>query len=59
VFRVEISSGDRVLWRTLAPSDPVGVEDFRGSVTITPDARAYCYSYLRRLGDLFVVNGLK
>jgi hypothetical protein len=59
VFRVEISSGDRVLWRTLAPSDPVGVEDFRGSVTITPDAQAYCYSYLRRLGDLFVVDGLK
>jgi hypothetical protein len=26
---------------------------------ITPDARSYCYSYQRRLGDLFVVAGLK
>lgn len=41
------------------PSDPVGVEDMRETVVITPDARSYCYSYLRRLGDLFVVEGLK
>ena len=59
VFRVEITTGDRVLWKTLSPSDPVGVEDMRGTVAITPDAQAYCYSYLRRLGDLYVVDGLK
>jgi hypothetical protein len=59
VFRVELTTGDRVLWKTLAPSDPVGVEDMRGNVVITPDAQAYCYSYQRRLGDLFVVDGLK
>ena len=41
------------------PSDPVGVEDLRETVVITPDARSYCYWYLRRLGDLFVVDGLK
>ena len=27
--------------------------------SITPDAQSYCYSYMRRLGDLFVVDGLK
>ena len=59
VFRVELTTGDRVLWKTLSPSDPVGVEDMRGNVVITPDAQAYCYSYMRRLGDLFVVDGLK
>lgn len=59
VFRVEVTSGDRVLWKTLAPPDPVGVEDLRRSLVITPDAESYCYSYLRRLGDLFVVDGLK
>ena len=59
VFRVELATGARVLWKTLSPSDPVGVEHMRGAVAITPDAQAYCYSYMRRLGDLFVVDGLK
>jgi hypothetical protein len=59
VFRVELATGARVLWKTLSPSDPVGVEDMRGSVVITPEAEAYCYSFMRRLGDLFVVDGLK
>jgi eukaryotic-like serine/threonine-protein kinase len=59
VFRVELTSGARVLWKTLSPPDPVGVETLRNTVLITPDARAYCYSYMRRLGDLFVVEGLK
>jgi hypothetical protein len=59
VFRVELATGRRVLWKTLTPSDPVGVEDIRAATVITPDARSYCYSYARRLGDLFVVEGLK
>jgi eukaryotic-like serine/threonine-protein kinase len=59
VFRVELTTGGRVLWKTLSPSDPVGVENLRASVAITPDAQAYCYSYTRRLGDLYVLDGLK
>jgi hypothetical protein len=59
VFRVDLTSGGRTLWKTLAPVDPVGVEFGAGSPVMTPDASAYCYSYLRRLGDLFVVDGLK
>ena len=59
VFRVDITTGARVLWKTLSPSDPVGVQTLRPTVVITPDARSYCYSYMRRLGDLFVVDGLQ
>ena len=59
VFRVELTTGVRVLWKTLTPPDPVGVQGLRPTVVITPDARSYCYSYMRRLGDLFVVDGLK
>jgi hypothetical protein len=59
VFRVDLRTGARVLWKTLSPSDPVGVEDMRGTVSITPDGQSYCYSSMRRLGDLFVVTGLK
>lgn len=58
VFRVEVATGDRTLWKTLRPSDPGGVEDMRETVVISPDAQSYCYSYLRRLGGLFVVDGL-
>ena len=59
VFRVELATGRRTLWKTLMPSDPVGVEDMRETVVMTPDVQSYCYSYMRRLGDLFVVEGLK
>ena len=59
VFRVELATGSRAVWRTLSPSDPVGVEDMRPTVALTPDGQGYCYSYMRRLGDLFVVDGLK
>jgi predicted Ser/Thr protein kinase len=58
VFRVEAATGRRELWRTLAPSDPVGI-DFIAPVVIAPDAGVSCYSSMRRLGDLFMVTGLK
>ena len=51
VFRVELATGDRTLWKTLRPSDPVGVEDVRRSVVITPDAQSvllFLYATARR-----------
>ena len=59
IFRVEVASGRRTPWRTLTPLDPVGVEIDRGSVVMTADGQSYCYSFQRRLGDLFVADGLK
>jgi predicted Ser/Thr protein kinase len=59
VFRIELASGRRMVWKTLSPPDPVGVEFDGTSAVITPDARSYCYSYIRRLGDLFIVDGLQ
>jgi serine/threonine protein kinase len=59
VFRVELATGGRVLWKKLTPDDPVGVESYPRFLAITPDGRAYCYSYVRRLGDLYVVEGLQ
>jgi hypothetical protein len=58
VFRVELRTGRRTLWKTLSPPDPVGVETLPGNVVITQDGSAYCYSSMRRLGDLFVARGL-
>jgi hypothetical protein len=58
VFRIEVATGRRALWRTLAPSDSVGVDSV-ATVALGADATAYCYSHLRRLGDLFIVEGLR
>jgi hypothetical protein len=59
VMRVDIASGARVRWKTLAPPDAVGVQALPGTVVIAAEGRSYCYSYMRRLGDLFVVQGLR
>jgi len=59
VHRVEVTTGTRVLWKTLSTPDTVGVEIVPEAVVIAPDAQSYCYSYVRRLGDLYMVDGLK
>jgi hypothetical protein len=59
VFRVELSTGRRIRWKTLGPRDPVGVEQTANTIAIAPDGRSYCYSFTRRLGDLFIASGLQ
>jgi eukaryotic-like serine/threonine-protein kinase len=59
VFRVDIVTGHSEAWRTLAPSDVAGVRYPTYSLAMTPDGQSYCYSYGRRLSNLFVVSGLK
>jgi hypothetical protein len=59
VFRVEPSTGRRILWKTLGPRDPVGVEDTASNIAIAPSGQSYCYSFMRRLGDLFIATGLQ
>jgi hypothetical protein len=59
VFRVELSSGRKTHWKTLGPRDPVGVEATANDIAITPNGQSYCYSFLRRLGDLFIASGLQ
>jgi Tol biopolymer transport system component/predicted Ser/Thr protein kinase len=58
LFEVEVATGKRKLWKELVPADSAGIDTIRG-ITITPDARAYVYGYIRTLSDLYVVDGLK
>jgi Tol biopolymer transport system component len=58
VYRVDLETGHRELWKELMPVDPGGVERI-SNVVITPDAKSYAYTYSRLLSDLFVVEGLK
>jgi len=59
VFRVDVATGHSEVWRTLAPSDVAGVSHPTYSLALTADGQSYCYSYGRRLDNLFVVSGLK
>ena len=58
VFRLEVASGQRTLWRQLTPSDPAGVETI-GPILITPDGKSCVFGYHRTLSDLYLVEGLK
>ena len=58
VYELELATGKRRLWKELVPADAAGIDTIRG-ITITPDARAYVYGYIRTLSDLYVVDGLK
>ena len=55
---LDIASGRRTPFRTLAPADLGGIVgvDF---VQLSPDTRAYVYSYRRILAALYQVDGLR
>jgi hypothetical protein len=58
VFKLDIATGHRELWKEVVPVDPAGVYaivQFR----ITPSGNAYAYTYLRLLSQLYLVRGLK
>jgi eukaryotic-like serine/threonine-protein kinase len=58
VYRLDVSTGRRELWKEIAPPDCNGV--YRVDlVAIAGDGKYYAYSYGRRLGRLVVVEGLK
>ncbi len=58
VYRFDSATGEKQLWKELAPSDRAGVYSI-GPFCLTPDTRWYGYSYVRDLSDLYMVEGLK
>jgi Tol biopolymer transport system component len=58
VFRVEIATGARALFKEIVPADPAGVQSIP-NVRFSADGRSYAYSVGRFLSDLYVVDGLK
>ena len=55
---LDVESGRRTPWKEFRPPDPAGVFAV-GPARVTPDGKAYVYSYRRLLDDLFLVTGLK
>jgi len=58
VYRLELSTRRKQIWKVLGPSDLTGVPAI-GRVQITPDATSYAYGHVRQLSELFLVEGLK
>jgi eukaryotic-like serine/threonine-protein kinase len=58
VNEINLATGKRTFWRSLAPADPAGVSQI-GPIVITPDGTSYIYGYHRTLSDLYLVEGLK
>jgi len=54
---VDIESGKRRLWKTLAPGFGPGAGQNR--LRVTPDGKAYVYSMPRAFSELYLVEGLR
>ncbi|HEX7190133.1 MAG TPA: hypothetical protein VF381_01050, partial [Thermoanaerobaculia bacterium] len=57
VYRVNLATGTRELWKEFQPIDPAGIYKI-APICVTPDAGAYAYDALRMLSDLYVADGL-
>jgi Tol biopolymer transport system component/predicted Ser/Thr protein kinase len=58
VYRLELASGKKNVWKEIAPLDPTGVSTI-GPILMTPDGKTYVYGFHRTLGDLYLVEGLR
>ena len=61
VFRIEIETGRRELWKELMPADPAGVIHVLNTpIAISRDGRSYAYTYIRAVvSDLYLLDGIK
>jgi len=57
VYLINLSTGERRLWKTFMPPDPAGVEMV--AAILTPDGKFNSYDYDRRLAELYVVDGVR
>jgi tRNA A-37 threonylcarbamoyl transferase component Bud32 len=58
VYRLDLATGRKDLWRELMPEDAVGVAGM-GDVFVTPAGTSFAASFIRFFSDLFVVEGLQ
>ncbi|MFZ0285163.1 MAG: protein kinase [Terriglobales bacterium] len=58
VYRLDLATGHKTLWKELMPSDPAGVSRI-GPILLTMDGKSCVYGYHRILSDLYLVEGLK
>ena len=59
IFRIDLASGRRELWRELPSPDPAGLQASWPAAVISPDGRSVVGMYTRRLNRLYVVTGVR
>ncbi|MEX0881197.1 MAG: protein kinase [Thermoanaerobaculia bacterium] len=58
VYRYEVASGSKELWREVMPADAAGLNTIN-RIVVTADGKAYAYSYFRILSYLQLIDGMK
>jgi eukaryotic-like serine/threonine-protein kinase len=58
LYRLNVVSGERQLFKEMHPTDTTGLCDM-SHILFSADGRAYVYSYMRMLSELYLVKGLK
>jgi serine/threonine protein kinase/Tol biopolymer transport system component len=58
VFRLDLSTGHREVWKELMPGDPAGITTL-SPAAISDDGRTVLFLYARSLADLYLADGLK
>jgi DNA-binding winged helix-turn-helix (wHTH) protein/dipeptidyl aminopeptidase/acylaminoacyl peptidase len=58
VFRLNVATGERQLFRELNPPDPAGLGDIT-QVLFSTDGQVYVYRTTRLLSDLYLVDGVE
>jgi eukaryotic-like serine/threonine-protein kinase len=58
VYRLNVVSGERQFFKEVHPTDTAGLCDM-SHILFSADGRAYVYSYVRMLSELYLVKGLK
>jgi hypothetical protein len=59
ILRVDVTTGKRDVWRTIAYADPAGLSSGWLRVVISADGTSYVYGYNRTLADLYSAEGLR
>jgi Tol biopolymer transport system component len=58
IFRVDLATGRRQLWREFTP-DPVGNIGLENAVRITPDGTFCLFTYWTAINEIYMIEGLK
>jgi dipeptidyl aminopeptidase/acylaminoacyl peptidase len=58
VYRINLATGARDVWKQFTPTDPAGVYRI-APICMTHDASSYAYDALRTVNDLYVAEGLQ
>ena len=58
VFRLDVATGRREVWKELMPGDPAGIT-LLSPTAISEDGKTILFIYARSLADLYLAEGLK